>query len=343
MKTGQWVEVRSKTEILRTLDKRGRYEGLPFMPQMFEYCGKRFRVYKIAHKTCDSVISNGALSYKSREMTGTVFLEGLRCDGAAYGGCDAACMIFWREAWLKPLLDGEPVETSSNYFGIKDSSQLGCTEKDILAATKAPLASYSCQATELVYASTPLSPWNLGQYIKDYLSGNTRLSRMFLSFAHLGYYSLCNAGLKIGRPLRLLYDAVQGLYGGVPYPQKKGTIPLGKATPVNHLDLQPGELVRVKSYREILATLDKLNRNRGMYFTADQVPFCGRTFRVAKRVNQIIDERSGRMVKMKTPCITLEGAVCGSRYTEFCLFCPRATYPYWREIWLERVTDPLTN
>src|SRR5262245_7050350 len=35
---GDWVEVRSKEEILRTLDKSGRLEGLPFMPQMFQYC-----------------------------------------------------------------------------------------------------------------------------------------------------------------------------------------------------------------------------------------------------------------------------------------------------------------
>ena len=333
MKTGQWVEVRSKAEILRTLDKQGRYEGLPFMPQMFEYCGKRFRIYKIAHKTCDSVLIHGALSYKSREMENTVFLEGLRCNGAAYGNCDAACLIFWREAWLKssPV---EAVPPPSNYFGTKE--RVGCTEEEVLAGTKEK-GVYSCQATQLTAASYPLHPWHLRQYLKDYTSGNTRLMRMFLSFAHVGYNSLCNAGLKLGRPLRLLYDAVQNLYGGIPYPHKKGDLPLGKATPVENLNLLPGELVRVRSYKEILATMDKFNRNRGMYFTADQVPYCGRTFRVLKRVNQIIDERSGRMVKLKTPAIQLEGAVCGSRYTDFCLFCPRATYPYWREIWLERV------
>lgn len=347
MKTGQWVEVRSKAEILRTLDKRGRLEGLPFMPQMFNYCGKRFRIYKIAHKTCDSAIIKGALTYKSREMHNTVFLESLRCDGAAYGGCNAACLIFWREAWLKPLIDenepSSPPETvlpPSNYFGAKD--RLGCTEEDVRTGTKSPTEKnvYTCQATQLTDATYPLSPRNLRQYVKDYTSGNTKLWRMFCSFTYVGYSALANAGLKLGRPLRLLYDAFQGLYGGIPYPAKKGDIPLGKATPVENLNLMPGELVRVKSYKEILATMDKYNRNRGMYFVADQVPYCGRTFRVAKRITQIIDERSGRMVKMKTPCIALEGAVCGSRYTDFCLFCPRATYPYWREIWLERVTDP---
>ena len=50
---GDWVEVRSKEEILSTLDKSGRLEGLPFMPQMFKYCGQRFQVYKRAHKTCE--------------------------------------------------------------------------------------------------------------------------------------------------------------------------------------------------------------------------------------------------------------------------------------------------
>ena len=55
LRAGDWVEVRSKEEILRSLDKNGRLEGLPFMPQMFQYCGKRFRVFKRAHKTCDTV------------------------------------------------------------------------------------------------------------------------------------------------------------------------------------------------------------------------------------------------------------------------------------------------
>jgi hypothetical protein len=39
---GDWVEVLSKEEILGTLDKNGRLDELPFMPQMFKYCGQRF-------------------------------------------------------------------------------------------------------------------------------------------------------------------------------------------------------------------------------------------------------------------------------------------------------------
>ena len=46
LRAGDWIEIKSKEEILATLDKNGQLEGLPFMPQMFRYCGKRFKIYK---------------------------------------------------------------------------------------------------------------------------------------------------------------------------------------------------------------------------------------------------------------------------------------------------------
>ena len=55
LRAGDWVEVRSKDEILRTLNAMGRLDGLPFMPQMIQYCGQRFQVFKRAHKTCDTI------------------------------------------------------------------------------------------------------------------------------------------------------------------------------------------------------------------------------------------------------------------------------------------------
>jgi hypothetical protein len=48
LKVGDWVVVRSREEILRTLDKNGQLEGLPFMPEMFEVCEQQFRVFKRA-------------------------------------------------------------------------------------------------------------------------------------------------------------------------------------------------------------------------------------------------------------------------------------------------------
>src|SRR4029079_12146115 len=89
-KVGDWVEVRSKKEILATLDSHGQLESMPFMPEMFAFCGRRFQVHKRAHKTCDTVFP-----VRSRRVSRTVHLE-TRCDGAAHGGCQASCLLYWK-------------------------------------------------------------------------------------------------------------------------------------------------------------------------------------------------------------------------------------------------------
>jgi hypothetical protein len=101
--------------------------------------------------------------------------------------------------------------------------------------------------------------------------------------------------------------------------------------------LQPGELVRVKSYEEILSTVNFQMMNRGLFFDGEMVPYCGGTYRVKARVSKFIDEKTGKMKYMKTPGVMLEDVWCGSCYSTKRMFCPRAIYSWWREAWLERV------
>jgi hypothetical protein len=339
--SGQWVEILSKEEILQTLDQKGQLEGLPFMPGMFQYCGKRFRVVKRAHKTCDTVND-----YKGRKMNRAVHLEGLRCDGEGYEGCQAACLIFWKEAWLKKVVAPSSTVVSAQKEAPNAAARTsGCREEDVWAATKLPKADpaadqiYVCQATILPGATEPLPWWDLRQYVEDLTSGNVGVRTMARGFIYMGYNSLINAGIGLGRPLRILYDTFQRLTGGIPYPRKRGRIPAGVRTPGGELNLQSGDWVRVKSYDAILATLDTDNKNRGLVFDAEMVPFCGRTLRVRQRVHKIVNEKNGKMMEFKNPCIMLHTAVCEARYSECRLFCPRAIYSYWRELWLERVSE----
>jgi hypothetical protein len=109
-----------------------------------------------------------------------------------------------------------------------------------------------------------------------------------------------------------------------------GTLTIASAPELN---LQPGEFVQVKSREEILGTLDSKNRNRGLLFDSEMLRYCEGTFKVLKRVNQIVDEKTGKTLKMKSPCIILEGVACVSEYHRL---CPRAIYHYWREGWLRR-------
>ena len=52
LRVGDRVLVRSPEEILATLDADGTLDGVPFMPEMLDSCGKPFRVLRRVEKTC---------------------------------------------------------------------------------------------------------------------------------------------------------------------------------------------------------------------------------------------------------------------------------------------------
>ena len=335
LRAGEWVQVRSREEILATLDENGRLDELPFMPEMLKYCGARMMVGKRAHKTCDPAIGIGG-----RKMANTVHLSSIRCNGAAHDGCQAACLIFWKEAWLRRIEPGTATEESSR--GVR-SGRAGCTEEVLHSSIRIAPASgeteptYVCQNTQIKFATQPLSSWDLRQYLEDYTSGNVGLARLAAGLLYTAWRTVSEAGIGIGTPMRWIYDIFQRAIGGSPYPLRSFGVPKDMATPRATLDVQEGELVRVKPHSEILKTLDSSYRNRGLYFDPEMVPFTEREYEVECRVKQIIDERSGKMLRFKTDAIVLKDVVCGSRYAYCRRFCPRAIPPYWREIWLERV------
>lgn len=335
---GEWVRIRSKEEILKTLDKNGRLEGLPFMPEMFDCCGKEFRVYKRAHKTCDPPNGMGG-----RGMHHAVHLEGVRCNGSAHGGCQARCLIFWKDEWLEGSNRAQGT-VAAIASASPTSSRCGCSEKDVQSGTCGQTDAndpnepvYVCQSTHLAQATYPLRWWDFRQYVEDVTSRNTSLSRLAVAFFVFSYEQVVSAGLGFGSVLRWLFDVVQKQHGGIQYPWRLGKVPAGAKTPSAKLDVQPGDLVKIRSYEEILETINEDGRNRGMSFDAEMVPFCGGTYRVLDRVNRIINEKTGKMQDMKNDCIILEDVVCLACYSKHRRFCPRSIFPYWREIWLERV------
>lgn len=327
LRAGDWVEVRSAAEILATLDDRGRLDGLPFMPEMLQYCGRRFRVAKSAHKTCDTVAG-----CRSRWMANAVHLAELRCDGEAHGGCQAGCLIFWKEAWLERAprpgrrhraaanvpRPSRPDPHEAARPSVPETLARGTRAHD--AGDPGGEERYTCQATELQRASTPLRWWDPRQYVKDLLSGNVRLDRFFV-FLALGAYNRVMYLNWRGRPFR--------------YPNIRGRA--GETTPTATVNLKPGELVQVRSKDEIMATINTDQRNRGLFFDVEMLPFCGKRYRVLRQVDKIIDERTGAMIHLPGVCLILDGVTCGGLLSRGRLFCPRGIYPYWHEIWLKRV------
>src|SRR5271166_5806102 len=128
-RAGDLVEVRSKEEILATLDEGGCVGGMPFMPEMLQFCGQRFRVEAVAHKTCDTIKQVRGLRLQS-----SVHLAGVRCDGSAHGGCQAGCNLFWKDQWLKPV-SGDRNEHGKLAIAPSNPPSAGLTESRLLECT----------------------------------------------------------------------------------------------------------------------------------------------------------------------------------------------------------------
>ena len=106
-----------------------------------------------------------------------------------------------------------------------------------------------------------------------------------------------------------------------------------------NLNLQPGDLVEVRSASEIRATLDEKGKYKGLVLMDGMLDLAGKRFRVYKRLERILIENTGEIRKVKNT-VLLDGAICDG----FSGACHKSCYFYWREVWLRKVesdSDPI--
>ena len=278
------------------------------MPEMLQFAGREFPVRSSAHKTCDGAA-------EIRKMDNTVHLEGLRCDGSAHDGCQAACPLFWREEWLGPASEPQPAASA-----MTDEAALATLIPKTRRTNDSGESVYRCQATDVRPASRPLSQFDPRQYIRDLTSRNITLRVFVVGLAVHAFkkYQLLTERV-LPRRLRIK--------GGKPYPFYQGT-GTGERTPI--VDMAPGQLVEIRKKDEIMPTLGPDNRNRRMWFDSEMMPHCGARATVDRHVQRIIDESTGKMIKLGD-CVVLDNVVCQGIYHRF---CPRELDVYWRSAWL---------
>jgi hypothetical protein len=303
LRPGDLVEVKSPQEIWPTLDHEGALDQLPFMPEMLECCGKRYRVSRRALTVCYS----GAGSPRGFRNDDVVTLDGIRCSGSDHDGCQKACMIFWKESWLRKVEDAQPLSEQS----LKDRATLHSHLK-----TSTGPKTYFCQASELANATHALlREERFARYLNGLFSGNFNLLQM-----------LHSVQIWLVWKIRTM---LLGIYA-------RGT---ATSTPAEGLDLQPGEWVEVKSMESIRETLNERGQNRGLYFSPDMRLLCGKRLRVRNRIDKLIVDGTGEQRRLRNT-VCLEGSTCGCDYLGFGMGgCSRAEVSYWREVWLRRVDD----
>ena len=307
LRHGDYVEVRSPEEILKTLDDDGALDKLPFMPEMVQFCGRRFRVSQRVVKTCYYGTGSGMRKFPAEDV---VLLEGLRCSGATHDGCQKACTIFWREAWLRKVEGASAIQSGVD---VGSAQQLLAR----LKTTSGP-KTYFCQASEILNATTELSRWErFGKSLSEVREGNCGLLEMAQRISIWLFWRIRRVFL--------------GAYA-------RGT---QTSTPVESLNLRSGERIEIKPLASIAKTLNEKAHNRGLYFTPAMGQMCGEQYRVERKVEKIIVDGTGEMRQLRNT-VFLEGSLCGCACVAFG-GCPRGEFAYWREIWLSRTSSAVES
>lgn len=106
---GDWVRVRSKTEIQSTLDNWNELRGCAFLANMWQYCGTTHQVLVSMKRFLDE------RDYKVKKCNGIILLNGVMCEGTpVFGDCDRRCHFFWREEWLVKISPPDSVHAEIN-------------------------------------------------------------------------------------------------------------------------------------------------------------------------------------------------------------------------------------
>lgn len=298
---GDLVEIKTWPEIRATLDERGCFEQLPFMPEMLAMCGQRAYVFRCLHRLFDY-----RKTRRMRHMDRAVLLVGTVCDGARHGGCEAACHTIWKSAWLRRVKPG------TDTAGAPLSCDGSADAKDAVLQFGIEAPRYACQLTQLHAASRPIGKWSATNFLLPLIAGNVSPSAFAVGW------------------LTHLFDEIQHKRRGAGFPEFEAAAGIGGKREEPHW--KAGDQVVVRSSAEIRDTLNERFMHRGLWFEPDMLKHCRRRYRVQAEVRRLIDIVSGEMRTMKTPAYILRDVhFSGERQ----LFNAQCEPLFWRGAWLQ--------
>lgn len=99
-------------------------------------------------------------------------------------------------------------------------------------------------------------------------------------------------------------------------------------------ELIVGDMVEIKPWAEIRATLDERGCLEELPFMPEMLAMCGRRARVFRGMHRLFDYRKSRRMRHMTGAVLLVGAICdGSNHGG----CEAACHTIWKAAWLRRI------
>ena len=234
-----------------------------------------------------------------------------------HGGCQAACLLFWKEAWLERVeSEDERRRPARARRRAGPAAARPCSPATTVAARSNGAAVYRCQATEIPSASSPLRLRELDQYAGDVR--NWGLGKIVRGLV-IEVFNLWQRFSRRQLPRR----PADRRRASVPVPQRhaageEGQDAVGEARPAPRRPRpgqeQGGDRGHPRSRANTTAASASTPR-----WSATAV---GRPASAAASTASSTSTR-GEMIEINSDCIILEGVVCTSDYHRF---CPRGIY-----------------
>lgn len=99
LEKGELVQVKSRAELREVLTPDGHTTGLSFEYEMLTLCGD---VCEVAYPIEKIILETTG---KMQQLSNSVVLDRVTCEGLMRRNCPRANDLYWREAWLKRIAD----------------------------------------------------------------------------------------------------------------------------------------------------------------------------------------------------------------------------------------------
>ena len=297
-------------------------------PRCCVWCGRRLRVDKLALKLCDTIDWTGMYRMRRRGALGRVALR--RAGARRLPGR----LQHLLEGGLAQAGPGRRTRTRARPRGRAGPAPVArCTLATLTAATRRPAdpaapgeERYACQATELLRAAPERIPsWDVRQYVQDVRSGNAGALATIRTVA---------------------VGTLQRVPGRQPAPAAPAAADPGRPQVSRSSRAASRRRRSTRSACSPASGFGSSARRRSSRRSTSTTPTAacrstGRCCPTAGRRPGCCAGSSGSSTRrpagccsFKNPCIVLDDVTCTAAYHRQ---CPRGIYPYWREIWLERV------
>ena len=259
--------MRSAREILATLDDDGTVRGSRrSCPRCSSTSASGIRVSKRLEKICD-YFAEAAEPRSLRPERGAAAVN-LRCDGSAHDGCHGptAGSSGRRRGCAHVVAQHAPHDPEAEAAALAElERRVQRRSVSRGSSTTDPEEVWRCQATEAPRASTPIRrPTRVGRTSESSRAGTSAIWRLLARCVPCA-----------------LRSASVGSCGSSTSCRSRSRARI--VSRVRRLDLEPGDVVEVRSLEEIGRTLDERGDSAASSTSAEMAPACGKRFRVNER------------------------------------------------------------